>query len=112
LEKLADSYSLYLLSNTNQRHIEVIDGLVARQYGRKSISNWFIKAYYSFETGYRKPHPRAYQMILEEQGLVAEQTLMVDDLKENIEAAGRLGMKTLWLNPGELTMEKLTSAGI
>ncbi len=51
-------------------------------------------------------------MILNEQGLTAATTLMVDDLAENIEAARQLGMSTLLVQPGTLTGELLATAGI
>lgn len=112
LEQLAKHYPLFALSNTNQRHIEVIDAMMATRYGKSAIHLWFRKAYYSFETGYRKPQPVAYRMILEEQGLTAATTLMVDDLTENIEAARQLGMSTLLVQPGTLTEELFTTIGI
>lgn len=112
LEQLAKHYPLFALSNTNQRHIEVIDAMMATRYGKSAIHLWFRKAYYSFQTGYRKPHPDAYRMILEEQGLTAATTLMVDDLTENIEAARQLGMSTLLVQPGTLTEELFTTIGI
>lgn len=112
LEQLVKHYPLFALSNTNQRHIEVIDAMMATRYGKSAIHLWFRKAYYSFETGYRKPQPVAYRMILEEQGLTAATTLMVDDLTENIEAARQLGMSTLLVQPGTLTEELFTTIGI
>jgi putative hydrolase of the HAD superfamily len=38
---------------------------------------------------------------LEDAGISAEETLFIDDSKNNIEGADEAGLKTHWLKPGE-----------
>ncbi len=42
-----------------------------------------------------KPEEAIYQLLLERYGLKAEETLFIDDLKPNVEAAERLGIRTV-----------------
>lgn len=43
----------------------------------------------------KKPHPEAFKLALSEFGLVAETTLYIDDLQENLNGATKVGLKTL-----------------
>ena len=45
--------------------------------------------------GLMKPDPAIYLRVLEEQGLVAEETLFLDDNPDNINAASKLGIDTI-----------------
>jgi putative hydrolase of the HAD superfamily len=56
--------------------------------------------------GMRKPNPQIYIQALTEADLVPEETLFIDDMEENIEAAKTTGMKVLHIQPGTL-LEKL-----
>jgi epoxide hydrolase-like predicted phosphatase len=49
----------------------------------------------SSEVGLAKPDERIYHLVLETLKLSAPQTLFVDDQKENVEAAEKVGMKTV-----------------
>jgi putative hydrolase of the HAD superfamily len=52
--------------------------------------------------GMRKPNPQIYIQALTEADLVPEETLFIDDMEENIEAAKTTGMKVLHIQPGTL----------
>lgn len=57
-------------------------------------------------TGRRKPDPEAYRYALELTQRDPEESLLLDDRRENIEAAARLGLRTLWVrDPGRLREE-------
>ena len=63
------------------------------QYYRQNfleIFNNVDKAYFSWETGFVKPDPLAYQQILSENDLKPEECIYFDDSQENIESAKRL----------------------
>ena len=51
----------------------------------------------------RKPNPEIFKIVLENHGLVPEETLFIDDSEENIKAASGLGIKALHIEPGTLT---------
>lgn len=50
------------------------------------------KVYFSWETGFVKPDPKAYQNILDEHSLKPEEVIYFDDSEENIEVAKSLGL--------------------
>jgi glucose-1-phosphatase len=101
LEELARQYKLYLLSNTNSIHVKYFKSLFSRQTGRASLDDHFTKAWYSNEIGLRKPDPEIFSYILEEEGLIARDTLFIDDTAANIATARDMGFKTHLLLPGE-----------
>jgi putative hydrolase of the HAD superfamily len=50
--------------------------------------------------GQRKPDPASFQFILDIEGLVAEETLFIDDNEPNVIAAASIGLQVLYLQPG------------
>ncbi len=101
LVTLRNEYSLYLLSNTNAIHLARFREIFFASNGFQ-LDSLFIRTYYSHEIGYRKPAPEAYLAVLEGSSLEPGETLFVDDMKINTEAASLLGIKTLHCEPGTL----------
>jgi putative hydrolase of the HAD superfamily len=101
LANLKSQYQLYLLSNTNPIHLEAIQKMAITELNGQQLENYFIKAFYSHLTGYRKPSSEIYQRVLSDTGIIAEETIFIDDLPENIAAAAQLGFKTRLLLPEE-----------
>lgn len=101
LEKIADRYKLYLLSNTNSIHFEAFEEIFTKDTGRPNLDEYFIKAYYSHLIGFRKPESGAYTFVLEDAGIKAGETLFIDDLAINIQGAQSVGIKTHHLLPHE-----------
>ncbi len=66
---------------------------IARQ--RYGFLNWFDGIIVSGEVGLKKPDLAIFQLLLEKYKLDADQTLYIDDTKENIAAAGKLGLHTI-----------------
>lgn len=89
---LSNDYKCYLLSNTNEVHIEWFErhlrqqGLYDTWYGRI-----FTHCYYSHIVGHRKPEPEIFTEVITTAGLRPDETLFVDDLRLNVDAAARLG---------------------
>ena len=103
LKKLSQDYPIFLLSNTNAIHISAI-----KEYLGESIyANFyslFNKVYYSHEIGFRKPNKEAFQLILKENNLKANEVLFIDDSPQHIQGAKKLGIKTYHLkNREEIT---------
>lgn len=95
-----NSYRLFLLSNTNALHIEEVE----RKMGTEKFNrfrNSFEKFYLSHEIHLRKPNIDIYNFVLQENGLVAEETFFIDDTKENTDAAIQLGIKCWNLQVGQ-----------
>lgn len=97
LQQLRQHYSLFLLSNTNAIHLEAFNKLLQESRGIPSLSSFFDRAYYSHEMGQRKPDKAAYQMVLDENGLNAAETVFIDDLLPNVEGARAVGLQTVHL---------------
>jgi len=95
LEKLAaeKKYRLFLLSNTNEIHIDyVINTMGEAQFDR--FKDCFEKFYLSHEINLRKPNKDIYEFVLNENNLIAEETFFVDDTQENTDASAALGIKS------------------
>lgn len=110
LEELACSakYRLFLLSNTNDLHIRRVAEIMGdSKFGRFRSS--FEGFYLSHEIRMRKPDPGIFRFVLEEQQLHSAETLFIDDGVENIDAAGKLGIKTWHLQVGTEDITSLDS---
>lgn len=94
LEALAkeERYRLFLLSNTNEIHIQNEREKMGEKFQR--FQNAFEGFYLSYEMGKRKPNLDIFEQVLEENQLNPTETLFVDDTKENTDAASKLGIKT------------------
>lgn len=101
IENLAkeNAYRLFLLSNTNALHIpHVAEKMGVDKFERFKGS--FEQFYLSHEIQLRKPNAEIFEFTLEQNGLKAEETLFIDDTKENTDAATILGIKTWHLKVG------------
>ncbi len=105
LQQLQLHYDTFLLSNTNEIHEEAFNKTLKSLTGFDSMGIFFDKVYYSHRVGLRKPDPEIFNLILEQNGLDPEKTLFVDDSPQHIESAGKLGIQTIFLEPG-MTIEE------
>lgn len=98
IQKLAEekNYKLILLSNTNENHIEYIRENVPFYEEFKSCFDAF---YLSHEIGMRKPNPDIFEFVLKKHDLEPQNCLFIDDTRENIKTASRLGFHTWNLEP-------------
>lgn len=87
--RIAAETRLFLLSNTNAIHHARF------RPGCEPLFAHFDALYFSHEVGARKPDPAIFRRVLEEQRLRPDRTVFVDDLRENVEAAKALGMRTV-----------------
>jgi putative hydrolase of the HAD superfamily len=98
LEKIKNEYRIFLLSNTNSLHYQAFQQTLQAQTGKK-LEDLFEKTYYSHTAHLRKPHASIYQLVLEENKLLAAETLFIDDTASNFSGAEELGIQTLHLRP-------------
>ena len=89
----AKGYKLYLLSNTNEMHIDFYTKLLQQQTGHNLLVELFDRTFYSHEIGYRKPHREAFEYVLKAEKLKPAETLFIDDLEHNIIGARQTGMQ-------------------
>lgn len=87
-KKLKDKgIKIFILSNNfNER----------ADYYKKNFTflNIFDKVYYSWQTGFVKPNPEAFENLLLENNFKAEECIYFDNSEENIEIGGKLGIKS------------------
>ena len=93
------AYPTFLYSNTNQIHYDFFIPQFAQEMGG-NFENLFKTPYFSHKMGQRKPDPASFVYILEKEGLVAGETLFIDDNEPNVIAAASVGMQVLYLQPG------------
>ena len=100
LNRLRSTYRLFLLSNTNEIHIQEIENRVGIAFF-SDFCSLFEKVYLSHELGLRKPHPEVFTYILEEQDLLANETLFIDDSIQHVQGAIKTGIHAYHLKDGE-----------
>ena len=95
---LSKKYRLFLLSNTNEMHISWIqENWGEKQYN--TFKNCFERFYLSHEIHLRKPNFDIYEFVLKENEIKPDETLFIDDTKENTEASKDLRIHVWNLNP-------------
>jgi len=97
IESLGKHYGLYMLSNTSPLHVEVYEKMYVEVAGR-SVHEAFDKVYYSYEIGSHKPDLEAWEFVLRDAGIKAEETLFLDDNIHNIKASQELGFQAIHIH--------------
>lgn len=87
--KLKEKYKLALVSDTG-----FTSGILLREILKsQEILSYFDSLSFSNETGVSKPHPKAFQKVLDDTGCKAENAVHIGDIeKTDIEGAKSLGM--------------------
>ena len=91
---LKSHYNTYVLSNTNEIHIEAFDEIVNNATSGKHITDYFHEVYYSHIVKMRKPDAEIFEMVIHNHSLDPSTTLFIDDTLEHIESAQKLGLQT------------------
>jgi FMN phosphatase YigB (HAD superfamily) len=102
IEKLKsdNQYRLFLLSNTNDLHIDKVkESMGMERFNR--FKNCFEVFYLSQEMKMRKPNADIYEFVLKENNLNANETFFLDDTKENTDSASKLGIHCWNLQVGK-----------
>ena len=104
IASLKGRYSLGILSNTFFGHWDYFMAMdFARQFDAPMASHLL---------GFCKPDPRAYRAALDRMGATAAETVFVDDLPENVEAARALGFTAFQSTTPSQLIKGLHSAGV
>ncbi len=92
LRRLKAGYKMILLSNTDVKRFHFIK--------KKFPEILFFDDYIlSYEVGCLKPDPRIYKEALAKADVLAEESVFLDDLPENIEGARAVGMNAILYEP-------------
>lgn len=102
LKQLRQHYHVYLLSNTNDIHIRWVHRYLYHEYHLEHFEETcFDKVYYSHLMKLAKPDPAYFLHVIRDADIRPEETLFIDDVKENIDAAAALGFQTKHWTPGD-----------
>jgi glucose-1-phosphatase len=103
LTRLKDRYRVLLLSNTNGIHLNHINTVTLA--GKSALDTYFHNAYYSHRMLKRKPDAEIFEQVMNENGLLPEETLFLDDSAMNIQGARALGIQTVHVTTPDLILD-------
>jgi putative hydrolase of the HAD superfamily len=106
LRRVRKEYRVAFLSNSNEVHAEVIRARFAELFRPEDI---FI---FSHEHGAAKPDRRIFVRALEILHTQPSRCIYVDDLVDNVAAAGAVGMTAFLFSGSELLLERLEEEGL
>ena len=104
--KQAGTHRMFLLSNTNDLHMEYVEAQMGQVLFQR-FRTCFEGFYLSHQIGMRKPDPEIFRYVLQNHGLEAGETLFIDDTFEHIQGAASLGIQTWHLQVGRETILEL-----
>ena len=91
---LKKNYNTFLLSNTNEIHIQYFENLLSKNNCMELFKSCFNKLYYSSRINDRKPNASCFNKVIEDNNLVPFETLFIDDSIQHINGANKIGIKT------------------
>lgn len=103
--RMKGKYRLILLSNTDSVRFPYIKN----KYPEILFFDDYVLSY---EIGLMKPDPQIYLETLKINASKAAECVFIDDMEENIESAGALGIKTVLYKPDTDLEKELRSLGI
>lgn len=99
MKRLRERYKLVMLSNTDVMRF----GFIREKFPEVMIFDEYVL---SFEVGSMKPQPHIFRVALERAKSKAEECVFIDDRRENIEGAEKLGIKGILYEP-QMDLEAL-----
>ena len=102
IEKVKKHYKIFLMSNSNVIHYDLYVRDLQLRFGYNEFDELFNKSFFSFAEHLEKPDPRFFELILDHEGLLPEETLFIDDTEKNIKVAQSLGIHTYHISREEL----------
>lgn len=104
-ELKSKGYGVYYLSNFSKKaEVECSECLSFLPYMDGGIL--------SYQEKLIKPDPAIYTLLLERYGLMAEESVFLDDTLANVEAARKLGIHGIWFQTKEQAEEELKRLGV
>ena len=84
-DELSNNYKIFLLSNTNETHINHL-------FKEFPVFDFISGTALSHELGYLKPAPEFFNKALEKLNIKAEESVFIDDSEVNVKAASEAGI--------------------
>jgi len=108
LNQIKLEYNIFLLSNTNEIHLDAFDKIISSGHHGANLKDYFTEVYYSHEIGRRKPLEGAFDFVIEANQLKKEETIFIDDSIQHVKGAEEAGIKAYWLDTKtETVIDKL-----
>ena len=101
LDSLRRTHKVFLLSNTNEIHMQKVRRAWSRETDR-AMESFFDHMYLSYEVGMRKPDVTIFRHVCEENQLNEKATLFIDDSPQHTEGAKMTGLHTIHLTDPEM----------
>ena len=98
LLNIKNTYRTFLLSNTNEIHMVFINNYLQKMFQIKNLEKHFEKVYLSYEVKMRKPDAEIFELILNQNNLLKEETLFIDDSLQHVDSARSFGLSTILLD--------------
>jgi FMN phosphatase YigB (HAD superfamily) len=96
LRAVADAgYHVYLLSNINSIHLADVYKIIQAEHGDLDFDALFKKPYYSHLIGHRKPNVETFEWVVKDAGVVAKETIFIDDNADNVKSAASIGLEVI-----------------
>jgi FMN phosphatase YigB (HAD superfamily) len=103
-QELRKKVPVYLLSNTNEVHIEQINKEVSELTKHTNLEPYFEGVFLSHELGFRKPNANVFELVSEKMGVKPSEVFFIDDSPQHVSGARNAGMQAYHL---ELSKEKV-----
>jgi glucose-1-phosphatase len=110
LQDLREKYNLYLLSNTNQTHIDKVNDILFETAGIVNLDQLFEKVYYSYEIKMAKPDVEIYDYLAADSSFEPKETIFLDDNLANVQGAEKAGWNTIHVKSPQTILELLVNA--
>ena len=113
LDQLKKNYKVYLLSNTNQIHLDYVFQELKEVYEIDDFENrFFDQCFYSHRMKAWKPEKNIYHQVESEIGLDPSEFVFIDDNQNNVDGARELGWQA-YLHPTNSDLSlSLKNAGV
>lgn len=105
LKSLKKNYNLYILSNFHKESFETVS---SNHEFFEYFDGGIVSAYYQC----LKPDEKIYKLLIDKYDLKPEETLFIDDMAENVEAAEKIGINTIHLKDHNMLSDELRNKNI
>jgi putative hydrolase of the HAD superfamily len=95
ISKLKEKYTLGILSNTNEIHIDAVYRMLHKDFELKNFDSLFHHVFLSHEMGLSKPSSEIYLAMLDQLGAKPERVVFFDDLEANVKGAASVGIQAV-----------------
>ena len=106
LNSLQGKYRIFLLSNTNEIHIQYFHRKLSQTVSEDTLVPFFERVYYSSDINMRKPDLEIFEKVCKDNGLDKSKTVFVDDTLQHIHAAKNAGIHTIHFQNGARNLSR------